>query len=107
LARSGCRRNTRPSELAQFCQFPDSEEDDFLSRGWSERVSAMIRKVSRVEIVVPTALAVALVIMLSIGAVYLAEQFLRPIERVGGTDCPSVLCGESSPIEPGLMVEAR
>ena len=67
----------------------------------------MIRKVSNVEIVVPAALAVALVIMLSIGAIYLAQQFIGPIERVGGTDCPSVLCGESSPIEPGLMVEAR
>jgi hypothetical protein len=51
----------------------------------------MIRKLSRVEIVVPTALAVALLIMLSIGAIYLA-QFIGPIERVGGSDCPSMPC---------------
>jgi hypothetical protein len=65
-------------------------------------VYAMIRKVSRVEIVVPTALAVALVIMLSIGAIYLAQQFLGPIERVGGTDCLSVPCvGKSVRSSPG------
>jgi hypothetical protein len=42
----------------------------------------MIRKVSNVEIVISTAFAVALVIVLSIGAVYLAEVFLGPIEQV-------------------------
>jgi hypothetical protein len=42
----------------------------------------MIRKVSNVEIVVPTVFAIALVIVLSIGAVYLAEIFLGPIEQV-------------------------
>jgi ABC-type amino acid transport system permease subunit len=42
----------------------------------------MIRKVSRVEIVVPTVLAVALAFVLLIGAVYLAEIFLGPIEQV-------------------------
>jgi hypothetical protein len=42
----------------------------------------MIRKVSNVEIVVPTVLAVALAIVLSIGAIYLAEIFLGPIEQV-------------------------
>jgi ABC-type amino acid transport system permease subunit len=42
----------------------------------------MIRKVSNVEIVVPTVFAVALAIVLSTGAVYLAEIFLGPIEPV-------------------------
>ena len=42
----------------------------------------MIRKVSNVEIVVPTVIAVALAIVLSIGAIYLAEIFLGPIEHV-------------------------
>jgi hypothetical protein len=42
----------------------------------------MIRKVSNVEIVVPTVLAVALVIVLSIGAIYLTELFLGP-DRAG------------------------
>jgi hypothetical protein len=45
-------------------------------------VCAMIRKVRNVEIVVPTVLAVALAIVLSIGAVYLTEIFLGPIEPV-------------------------
>ena len=42
----------------------------------------MIRKVSNVEIVVPTVLAVALAVVLSIGAIYLAEISLGPIEPV-------------------------
>ena len=42
----------------------------------------MIRKVSNVEFVVPTVIAVALAIVLSIGAIYLAEIFLGPIEQV-------------------------
>ena len=42
----------------------------------------MIRKVSNVEIVVPTVLAVVLAIVLSIGAIYLTEIFLGPIEPV-------------------------
>jgi hypothetical protein len=42
----------------------------------------MIRKVSNVEIVVPTVLAVVLAIVLSIGAVHLTEIFLGPIEQV-------------------------
>jgi hypothetical protein len=42
----------------------------------------MIRKVNNVEIVVPTVIAVALAIALSIGAIYLAEMFLGPIEQV-------------------------
>jgi hypothetical protein len=43
----------------------------------------MIRdKVRNVEIVVPTVLAVVLAIVLSIGAIYLTETFLGPIEQV-------------------------
>jgi hypothetical protein len=49
-----------------------------------------------VEIVVSTALAVALVIMLSIGAIYLTEIFRGPIVQVGDRNCPSMPC----PAEP-------
>jgi hypothetical protein len=41
----------------------------------------MTRKVITLEFVVPTALAIALAIMLSIGAVYLTEMYLGPIEQ--------------------------
>jgi hypothetical protein len=58
---------------------------------------AMIRKVSNVEIVVPTVFAIALAIVLSIAAIYLTEIFLGPIEQVeahqsGSADCPSMPC---------------
>jgi ABC-type amino acid transport system permease subunit len=48
----------------------------------SERVPAMIGKVSNVEFIVPTVLAAVLAIVLSIGAIYLTEIFLGPIEQV-------------------------
>ena len=51
-----------------------------LGAGQSE--IAMISKVSSVEFVVPTVLAVALAVVLSIGAIYLAEISLGPIEPV-------------------------
>jgi hypothetical protein len=41
----------------------------------------MTHKVITVEFVVPTALAIALGIMLSIGAVYLIGNYLGPIDR--------------------------
>ena len=41
----------------------------------------MIRKGHNVEFVVPTVIAVALAIVLSIGAIFLAEIFLGPIEQ--------------------------
>jgi hypothetical protein len=41
----------------------------------------MTRKVIAVEFVVPTALAIAIGIMLSIGAVYLTDRYLGPIEQ--------------------------
>jgi hypothetical protein len=62
-------------------QFPDSGKMVFCPGAGQSEV-AMIRKVRNVEFVVPTVLAVALAIVLSIGAVYLAEIFLGPIEPV-------------------------
>jgi hypothetical protein len=62
-------------------QFPDSAEGGFLPWGRSKRVSAMTRKVIILEFIIPTALAIALAIMLSIGAVYLSEIYLGPIEQ--------------------------
>jgi hypothetical protein len=41
----------------------------------------MTRKVITVEFVLPTLLAVALGIMVSMGAVYLTERYLVPIEQ--------------------------
>ncbi len=41
----------------------------------------MTRKVITVEFVVPTALAIALGIMLSVGAVYLTDRYLGPVEQ--------------------------
>jgi hypothetical protein len=64
-----------------------------LGAGQSE-YPAMIRKVSNVEIVVPTVLAVALAIVLSIGAIYLPYKHLVPVDySVAGsggiTDVPN------------------
>jgi hypothetical protein len=42
----------------------------------------MTHKVITLEFVVPTVLAIALAIMLSIGAVYLSDMYLGPIEQV-------------------------
>jgi len=52
-----------------------------MARGRSKRVSAMTRKVITLEFVVPTVLAVALGIVLSIGAVHLTDKYLGPIEQ--------------------------
>jgi hypothetical protein len=41
----------------------------------------MTRKVITLEFVVPTVLAIALAVVLSIGAVYLANIYLGPIEQ--------------------------
>jgi hypothetical protein len=41
----------------------------------------MIRKIITLEFVVPTVLAVALAIVLSIGAIYLTEMFVGPVEQ--------------------------
>jgi hypothetical protein len=62
-------------------QFPDSAEGGFLPWGWSKRVSAMTHKGITLEFVVPTLLAIALAIVLSIGAVHLIENYLGPIDQ--------------------------
>jgi hypothetical protein len=50
--------------------------------GRSKRVSAMTHKGITLEIVLPTVLAIALCIVLSIGAVYLTDQYLGPVDQV-------------------------
>jgi len=55
-------------------QFPDSTESGFLPWGLVKRVSAMTRKVITLEFVVPTVLPIAIAVVLSIGAVYLANN---------------------------------
>jgi hypothetical protein len=49
--------------------------------GWSKRVSAMTRKVITLEFVIPTVLSIAIAIVLSIGAVYLTNIYLGPIDQ--------------------------
>jgi hypothetical protein len=48
---------------------------------WSERVSAMTHKEITLEFLVPTLLAIALGILLSIGAVYLTDHYLGPVDQ--------------------------
>jgi hypothetical protein len=62
-------------------QFPDSAEGGFLAWGRSKRVSAMTHKAITLKFVVPTVLAIALGIVLSIGAVYLIDNFFGPIDQ--------------------------
>ena len=50
-------------------------------RGRSKRASAMTKKVIAFEFVVPTVLAVALGVVLSIGAVFLTDKYLGPIDQ--------------------------
>src|ERR1700674_5618421 len=69
-------------------QFPDSAEGGLLAWGRSKRVSAMTHKVIALEFVVPTALAIALGIVLSIGAVYLTDKCLGPIACPHGVGQP-------------------
>jgi hypothetical protein len=61
-----------------------------LSRRWHPAVGvgqsedfAMTCKIIAFEFVVPTAMATALAIMLSIVAVYLTDKYLGPIEQAG------------------------
>src|SRR6202022_377353 len=51
------------------------------ARGRSKRVSAMTEKVITREFVVPTLLAIVLGIVLSIGAVYLTDAYLGPMDQ--------------------------
>jgi len=62
-------------------QFPDSAEGGLLARGGSERVSAMTLKMITLEFVVPTALAIALGVVLAYGAVYLTDRLLGPDDQ--------------------------
>ena len=59
--------------------------------GRSKRVSAMTHKVFVLEFVVPTVLAIALGIVLSIGAVYLIDNYLGPIDQAEAHYCAA--CG--------------
>jgi hypothetical protein len=61
--------------------FPDSAEGGFLPWGRSKRVSAMTRKAITLEFLVPTVLSIAIAVVLSIGAVYLTNIYLGPIEQ--------------------------
>jgi hypothetical protein len=62
-------------------QFPDSPEGGLLAWGRSKRVSAMTHKAITLEFVVPTVFAIVLGIVLSIGAVYLIDNYLAPIDQ--------------------------
>ena len=62
----------------------------------------MTHKVITLEFVVPTVLAVALVIALSIGAVYLTDKYLLP---VGQLEADYSVVG-SQPIENSLPADA-
>jgi hypothetical protein len=73
---SHTRRNCR------FGSSPTQKKVILCPRGRSERVSAMTRKVITMEFVVPTALAVALGIALSISAVYLIDRYLLPVDQL-------------------------
>jgi hypothetical protein len=70
-----------PELLNLNSQFPDSGECGVLAWGRSERVSAMTRRVIFLEFVVPTVLAIALAILLSIGAVHLTDKYLASIDQ--------------------------
>jgi hypothetical protein len=63
-------------------QFPDSAESGFLRWGRSKRASAMTRKVVTLEFIVPTVLSIVIAIILTIGAVYLTNIYLGPIDEV-------------------------
>jgi hypothetical protein len=76
----GLNANELRGVLALRFQFPDSAESGFLGWGRSKRVSAMTHKRIALEFVVPTVLAIALGIVLSIGAVYLIDNYL-PIDQ--------------------------
>jgi hypothetical protein len=64
-------------------QFPDSAEGGHLACGvgQSEFELAMTHKVITLEFVVPTVLAIALGILLSMGAVYLTDRYLGPPDQ--------------------------
>ena len=59
-----------------------TRENVVICPGAGQSEVATIRKVRNVEFVVQTVFAVALAIVLSVGAIYLTEIFLGPIEQV-------------------------
>jgi hypothetical protein len=64
-------------------QFPDSAEGALTAAGVGHSgVSAMTHKVITFEFVVPTALAIALGIALSVGAVYFTAKYLFPVDQL-------------------------
>jgi hypothetical protein len=64
-------------------QFPDSAEGGHLACGvgQSEFELAMTHRVITLEFVVPTVVAIALGILLSMGAVYLTDRYLGPADQ--------------------------
>ena len=65
----------------RFFHSPTQQKMASIAWGRSKRVSAMTSKVITLEFVVPTVLALALGIVLSIGAVYLTDKYLVPIDQ--------------------------
>ena len=60
-------------------QFPESTEGGMHCAGQVKARIAMTGKVIALEFVLPTALAIALGVLLSIGAIYLTERYLGSI----------------------------
>jgi hypothetical protein len=58
--------------------FPDSAEDGMHCAGYVKARIAMTGKVITLEFILPTVLAIVLGILLSMGAVYLADHYLGP-----------------------------
>src|SRR5713226_5680674 len=80
------RNPTLELVISAFAEFsithsPTQRKVVFLPWGRSKRVSAMTHKVITLEFVVPTLLAIALGIMLSIGAVYLTDKYFGLIDQ--------------------------
>jgi hypothetical protein len=72
-----------PRQIFFKFQFPDSAEGGLLpcGVGQSEFELAMTHRVITLEFVVPTVLAIALGVLLSIGAVYLTDRYLGPADQ--------------------------
>src|SRR5216684_6433205 len=80
------RNPTLELVISAFAEFsithsPTQRKVVFLPWGRSQRVSAMTHTVITLEFVVPTLLAIALAIVLSIGAVHLIDNYLGPIDQ--------------------------
>jgi hypothetical protein len=74
---------SRTRQIFSKFQFPDSAEGGHLPYGvgQSEFELAMTHKLFTLEFVVPTVLAIALGILLSIGAVYVIDRYLGPPDQ--------------------------